>query len=136
MYWLGVEEFLDDSNPLGYPEGDLFSELTRGRDGTGGYAPISAKECPAAASSPDGLCPLGWVANDIAVAVRNDFLTANPAAAALLENVTLPQAEASTVLARQADGSDPADLAAEWIAANRVLVDEWLHAAREAASRK
>ncbi|WP_419945004.1 transposase [Candidatus Poriferisodalis sp.] len=39
-------------------------------------------------------------------------------------------------LAREAAGSDPADLAAGWIAANRVLVDEWLAAARATASRE
>ena len=134
VYWLGVEEFLDDSNPLGHLEGELFSQVTRGLDGVGGYAAISARECPAAASRPDGLCPLGWVANDIAVAARNDFLAANPAAAALLEAVTLSPADVSQALAQQADGSDPAALAAEWIAANRLLVDQWLTAARTAAS--
>ncbi|WP_419551643.1 glycine betaine ABC transporter substrate-binding protein [Candidatus Poriferisodalis sp.] len=130
VYWLGVEEFLDDSNPLGHLEGELFSQVTRGHDGVGGYAAISARECPAAASRPDGLCPLGWAANDIAVAARNDFLAANAAAAALLEAVTLSPVDVSQALARQADGSDPAALAAEWIAANRLLVDQWLTAAR------
>ncbi|MCY4518639.1 MAG: hypothetical protein OXB99_15530 [Acidimicrobiaceae bacterium] len=134
VYWLGVEQILDDSNPLGHLEGELFSQATRGHDGAGGYAAISTKECPAAASRPDGLCPLGWVANDIAVVARNEFLAANPAAATLLEAVTLPSTDVSQALAQQADGSDPATLATEWIAAHRALADEWLAAARSAAS--
>ena len=134
VYWLGVEEFLDDSNPLGHLEGELFSQATRGHDGAGGYAAISTKECPAAASRADALCPLGWVANDIAVVARNEFLAANPAAAALLEAVTLSSTDVSQALAQQADGSDPATLATEWIAANRALADDWLDAARAAVS--
>lgn len=134
VYWLGVEDFLDTSNPLGHIEGELFSQATRGHDGAGGYAAINALRCPAAASHPDGLCPLGWVANDMAVAASNDFLAANPAAATLLEAATFSQADVSQALAQQADGSDPTDLAAEWIAANRASVDEWLTAARAAAS--
>lgn len=134
VYWLGVEEFLDDSNPLGHLEGELFPQATRGHDGAGGYAAISTKECPAAASRADALCPLGWVANDIAVVARNEFLAANPAAAALLEALTLPSTDVSQALVQQVDGSDPATLATEWIAANHALADDWLAAARAAAS--
>ena len=134
VYWLGVEEFLDGSNPLSHPQGELFWQWTRGLDGTGGHAPFGADECPSAATDPQGLCPLGWVASTRAVAVRNEFVAANPAAAVLLDAVFVPAADISQVIVREADGSDPAGLAAEWIAANRVLVDEWLAAARAAAS--
>ena len=134
VYWLGVEQFLDDSNPLGIHQGELFSQATRGHDGTGGYAPINAQQCPAAASRSDGQCPLGWAADDIAVAASNDFLAANPPAAALLEAVTLPPADASQALAQQSRGSDPATLAAEWITANRPVVEAWLAEALHAAT--
>lgn len=135
VYWLGIEDFLDDSNPLGHPQGELFSQWTRGFDGTGGHAPFSADECPSVADDPQGLCPLGWVASTRTVAVRSEFSAANPAAVTLFDVVFVPAADVSQALAREADGSDPADLAAEWIAANRDAVDGWLVAARAAALR-
>ena len=134
VYWLGVEEFLDGSNPLGHPQGELFWQWTRGLDGTGGHAPFSSGECPAAAADPQGLCPLGWVASTRTVAVNAEFAAANPAATALLDAVHVPAADISQALVREAEGAEPAALAAEWIATNRVPVDEWLHAARTAAS--
>jgi glycine betaine/proline transport system substrate-binding protein len=135
-YWLGVEKFLDDSNPLEMDQGHLFSHWTRGHDRIGGHATINSRECPAAAARADGLCPLGWIANDAAVAARSEFLAANPAASALLKAVTLSPADVSRALAQQADGVAPADLAAAWVVGNRALVDRWLDAARVAASRR
>lgn len=133
MYWLGVESILDDSNPLGLHQGELHSQFTRGLDGAGGYAPLSAEVCPSAAEPPQGMCPLGWVAEELRVAANADFAASNPAATALLDAVTMPAADISQALVREAEGTDPAALASEWIAANRALVDVWLTAARAAA---
>ena len=136
VYWLGIEEYLDDSNPLGHPQGGLFSQWTRGLDGTGGHAPFGADVCPSAADDPRGLCPLGWVASTRTVAVRAEFAAANPAASALLDAVFIPTADISQALVREAEGDAPEVLAAEWIAANRASADKWLAAARAAASRR
>ncbi len=135
VYWLGIEDFLDDSNPLGHPDGELFSQATRGLDGAGGHAPLSPDECPSAAVDPRGLCPLGWIASTRAVAARAEFVASNPAAAVLLDAVFVPAADISQALVREAEGTDPAALASEWIAANRASVEEWQAAARAAADR-
>ena len=134
VYWLGIEDFLDDSNPLGHPDGELFSQWTRGIDGTGGYASLSSDECPSAVADPQGLCPLGWVASTRTVAARAEFVASNPAAAVLLDAVFVPAADISQALVREVEGTGPEALASEWIATNRALVDEWLAAARAAAS--
>ncbi|WP_419907655.1 glycine betaine ABC transporter substrate-binding protein [Candidatus Poriferisodalis sp.] len=134
VYWLGVEGFLDDSNPLGHPDGELFSQWTRGIDGTGGHGSLGPDECPSAAADPQGLCPLGWVASTRTVAASTEFAASNPAAAVLLDAVFVSAADVSQALVREAQGTDPAALASEWIAANRASVDEWLTAARTAAS--
>ncbi|WP_420608958.1 glycine betaine ABC transporter substrate-binding protein [Candidatus Poriferisodalis sp.] len=135
VYWLGIEDFLDGSNPLGHPDGKLFSQFTRGLDGAGGHAPVSPDECPSAAADPRGLCPLGWVASTRTVAARAEFVASNPAAAELLDAVFVPAADISQALVREAEGTDPAALASEWIAANRAPAEEWLTAARAAADR-
>ncbi len=131
VYWMGVDDILDDSNPSGAEGGEAHSQ--RGEDGTGGYAAIGPDQCPSAADNADGLCPIGWIAADILVTANNDFLAANPAAASLLESVRLSVIEVSLANVEQGEGAAPADLASDWIANNRGTVDAWLDAARAAA---
>ncbi|WP_419554782.1 glycine betaine ABC transporter substrate-binding protein [Candidatus Poriferisodalis sp.] len=135
VYWLGVEQILDGSNPLGQSGGELYSQVTRGVNGDGGHAPFGIEVCPAARDHSLGLCPLGWDAGELRVAANAEFATANPAAVALLDAVVVPTVDISQALVREAEGDLPSVLAAEWIAANRASVDEWLAAARAAASR-
>ncbi|WP_431025360.1 glycine betaine/L-proline ABC transporter substrate-binding protein ProX [Halomonas sp. H5] len=80
---------------------------------------------------------MGFVAADIRVAANNAFLEANPAAAELFRRVRLPLAwisEVDNAMGEQELTDDQVrPLAAEWIEANRELVDTWLEAARAAA---
>ena len=128
VYWLAVNEVVDDSNPAGEDGGESHDQ----RPGT---ANIGADQCPAAEA--DGICQLGWIAADIQVTANNDFLAANPAAAKLLELVKLPIIEVSLANVEQDGGRDTNDdiaaLASEWIERNRELVDGWLHEAAAAA---
>ena len=127
VYWLGVDDILDDSNPANKDGGEKHDQ--RGADGSGGYAAIGPDRCPAAADNPDGLCPIGWVASDILVTANNDFLAANPAAQALFEAGTLSMIDVSLAYMAMDEGENPTDLATQWIADNRDRVDEWIHAA-------
>ena len=132
VYWLGVANILDDSNPTGVEDGEEHDQ--RRPDGTGGYVSINADRCPSATEEPDGECPVGWFAASIQVTANNDFLAANPAAEALFEAVSLTSFDVSLAdQARHEQGVRPADLAAQWIADNRALVDQWLAAARAAS---
>ena len=124
-YWIGLEYVLDDSNPMGQEGGEAWDQ----RPGT---AAIGEDMCPA--RSADGLCPIGWAAADIKAAANNNFLDANPAAKQLLTDIKLSVMDVSIANVAQGEGADPKDLAADWIAANRGLVDGWLDAARAAAS--
>ena len=130
VYWMGVDEVLDDSNPANQPNGHEHNQ--RGLDGTRGYEPVSADQCPSAADQPDGLCKIGWIAADIRVTANNDFLAANPAAKALFEAVKLPVVDVSEANVGVNEGRSPRDLAVRWVADNRSLVDQWLDAARAA----
>ena len=131
VYWMGVDAVLDDSNPLGLEGGEEWNQL--GSDGQPLNAPISEEVCPAAGGSADGLCQLGWIAADILVTARNEFLAANPAAEALFEAVTLSAIDAALAHADQGNDIHPRDIAIQWIADNRDLVDGWLAAAHAAA---
>tara|TARA_B100000427_G_scaffold202200_1_gene168032 strand:+ start:227 stop:1384 length:1158 start_codon:yes stop_codon:yes gene_type:complete len=122
-YWIGMEYILDDSNPDGQDNGETWDQ----RPGT---AAIGEDMCPA--RSADGLCPIGWAAADIKAAGNNDFMDANPAAKQLLTDIKLSVMDVSVANVAQAAGSDPKDLAADWIAGNRATVDGWLDAARAA----
>ena len=127
VYWLGMENILDDSNPADRPAGHEHDQ--RGADGSGGYAPIGVDQCPSAADEPSGLCKIGWFASDIRVTANNRFLAANPAARALFEAVELPVVDVSVANVAVSRGSSPTGQAAGWIAENRALVDQWLTAA-------
>ena len=132
VYWMGVDNVVDDSNPLGLEGGEAWSQL--GPDGQPVKAKLGAELCPAVVDAADGLCQLGWIVHDIQVTANNDFLAANPAAEALFEAVTLSVSDVSLAnVAQDDDGEDPRDIAAQWIADNRGLVDEWIAAALAAA---
>ncbi|MCE2513330.1 MAG: hypothetical protein J4F50_12465, partial [Acidimicrobiia bacterium] len=127
VYWAGVGAILDDSNPANQEGGEWHDQ--RGADGTGGFAKIGPDQCPSAADQFDGLCPIGWIAADILVTANNDFLSANPAARALFEVVRLSVIDVSLANLAQDGGASPTDLAVQWVADNRDLVDEWMVAA-------
>ena len=92
--------------------------------------PVAAESCT---TDP---CHLGWLTNDLAITASNDFLDRHPAAAALLESIEIPAADINNANARLVFGDlrstvtdKTAQAAAEWIEANRDLVDSWLDAA-------
>ncbi len=128
VMWLAVEEVIDDSNPTGLEGGESHDQRP-------GQANIGPDQCPAAAEA--STCQIGWVAADILVTANKDFLAANPAARALLEQVELSVIDVSLANVEQGAGRDTeadiAELAAVWINDNRDLVDGWLDAARAAA---
>jgi glycine betaine/proline transport system substrate-binding protein len=83
----------------------------------------------------DDPCELGWAVNDIRAVANAGFLEENPPARRLLEEVEVPLEDIATQNAEMAGAGDygdeqVADDAAEWIADNRDLVDEWLATAR------
>ncbi len=123
VYWAGVETVLDDSNPTGDEGGEAHDQ----RPGT---AAIGTDVCPAATDT----CQTGWAAADILATANNDFLAANPAAEALLEQITLSVIDVSLANVEQGNGCDTSEciqgLAATWIENNRDLVDGWLAAAK------
>ena len=126
VYWMGVDDILDDSNPANQEGGQQYDQ--RGADGSGGYASIGPDQCPSAADQDSGKCKIGWVVHDILVTANNDFLAANPAAQALFEAVRLSVIDVSLANAAMGQGESPTDLATQWIADNRGLVDEWIDA--------
>ena len=83
-------------------------------------------------------CYTGWPSADIMVVANSDFLAANPAARSLFESVKVSVVDVALQNVRYDAGEDTnADVhhhAALWIENNRAAVDEWLQAAREAAS--
>ena len=125
VYWLGIEEVLDDSNPLGLDGGEGFDQRP-------GVAGIDAEACPAVNTI--GECRLGFKIADIVVTARNDLLENHPAAAKLFEVVKLNVVDVSLRILELADGEDPVDLARQWISDNQEQVDAWLEEARAAAA--
>ena len=78
---------------------------------------------------------LGFGAASIHSVANNDFLEANPAAEELLNQIrTDLQWINEATLQINEEGAEAEDLAAQWIEDNRDTVDEWLNAARGAAS--
>ena len=80
-------------------------------------------------------CNLGWPVSSIRAVGNSDFLDDNPQIRRLLEQVTIPLADIAHQNAKMAversysEEQVQAD-AADWIAANRTLVDGWLASAR------
>lgn len=81
---------------------------------------------------------MGFVADDIVSVANNAFLEANPAAAFILSNAQIPVTDVSGYTLRISEGEDSdaavRAMAAEWIAANRALVDGWIEGAIAAAN--
>ncbi len=126
VVWVGVEDVLDDSNPLGREGGE-------GWDQRPGTAALSPDSCPDAAER--GICQLGWAAADILVTARNDLIRNHPAAASLLANVALNVVDVSLQVVAQEGGESPVDLAEQWIANNQDKVNAWLEKATAAHNR-
>ena len=124
VVWVGVEEVLNNSNPLGREGGEEW-------DQTPGTAAIGPEECPDAAER--GVCQLGWVAADILASARNDFLAENPVAAKLLEIMELNVVDVSLQIVKQDGGADIGGLVTQWIADNQDKVDAWIAEAMAAA---
>ena len=124
VVWVGVDEVVDDSNPLGREGGAEWDQ----RPGT---AAIGPDLCPDAAER--GTCQLGWVAADIIATARTDFLEENPAAAKLLEIVELNVVDVSLQIVEQDGGADIGGLVTQWIADNQDQVDAWIAEALAAA---
>ncbi|MEQ9164055.1 MAG: glycine betaine ABC transporter substrate-binding protein, partial [Ilumatobacter fluminis] len=122
VYWLTVDEVIDDSNPLGVEGGEGHNQLP-------GTATIGEEQCP---GSVDGTCQLGWIAADIQATANTEWLEANPAAQSLLEQFQMNVVEVSLMNVDMADGADVTELAAQWIEDNRDVVDGWLETARAA----
>lgn len=99
---------------------------------------IDFTEVPGVTGCADDPCNLGWPANDIRVVANDAFLADNPAAAKLLEVMSIPLDDifAQNALMYQGE-SRPADLerhADEWLAANQAEVDGWIAEAKAAAA--
>ena len=81
-------------------------------------------------------CRLGWPANDIRPVVNSAFLKDNPAAKALIEEVSVPLADIYAQNAEMNKGADKADdikkQATKWISDHQDEVDGWLKDARDA----
>ncbi len=80
-------------------------------------------------------CDLGWTVSSIRAVGNTDFLDDNPQIKRLLEVVSIPLADIAAQNAKMAseDGYSEDQIqadAAEWIASNRAMVDDWLSTAR------
>lgn len=123
VVWLTVDEVVDDSNPLGVEGGAEHNQLP-------GTATIGEDQCP---GSVDGVCQVGWVAADIQATANAEWLEANPAAKALLEQFAMSVIDVSLMNVDMGEGADVEELAATWIEENRATVDAWIEAAMAAA---
>ncbi len=82
-------------------------------------------------------CYIGWSWADIKITANKNFIAENPAAAQLFRNMVIPVQAAVEASERYNNGENSEDdvkaIAAEWIAANRQLVDYWVQDAARAA---
>ena len=105
---------------------------TEGQSGFEEFMTVSG--VPGAVTDP---LAMGFVANDIQVVANNEFLSSNPAAEALFNEVQISLDDISAMTARINEGMDSpeeiAQVAQDWIAENQETVDGWLEAARQAA---
>ena len=122
--WLGVENTLDDSNPLDRPGGE-------GWDQRPGIADLGAENC--AKTTDDDRCVLGFAPGSIRIYANNDTLASNPKLAKLLQVIELDLIDVSLQIVAQDNTEDtPEDLAAKWLENNADKADDWLAAARSA----
>ena len=81
---------------------------------------------------------MGFVANDIRTVANKSFADKNPAAKKLLEEVTIPLNDISKMTNEINNGKDSDKqikaMAQTWIQNHQSEVDQWLNAARQAAS--
>ena len=131
VYWIGMRNTLDDSNPSGVEGGAAHDQRYWSGTTDEVRLDIPAEQCPAAEEF--GYCPIGWVPADIQVTANTDWLAANPAAAELLRQSKLSVVDVSIANVEQDQGdyteAEIAQAAAEWIADNRAGVDAWIAAA-------
>lgn len=115
---------------LGGRENVLDGSITPDRDFNDAQPPALGAACTA------DPCWLGWVAADIGITARNDFLDANPSARVLFEQVQLKVLDVALANVKYDTGEtseeDIARHAQEWISENRDQVETWLAAARAA----
>lgn len=85
----------------------------------------------------DDPCVMGMPGNDIRPVANSEFLADNPAAKALLKEVSIPLSDIYAQNAEMNEGADSADdlekQAKQWISGNQEKVDGWLDDARKAA---
>ena len=124
VMWIGVEEVIDDSNPLKRSGGE-------GWDQRPGQANISSDACLYVVDN--GLCQTGFKPADIVVAARNDLLENHPAAKRLFEVATIDPIVIAQMTIRVRNQETPEDLAAEWINENIDRVEAWTAEALAAA---
>ncbi|MCY4175444.1 MAG: glycine betaine/L-proline ABC transporter substrate-binding protein ProX [Acidimicrobiaceae bacterium] len=136
VYWIGMRNTLDDSNPSGVEGGEEHDQRFYPGTTEEVRLDIGPEQCPAAAEV--GYCPIGWVPADIQVTANSEWLDANPAAAELLAQAKLSVVDVSIANVEQDQGNytetQIAQAASEWIAANRGDVDSWISAALASVS--
>ena len=105
-------------------DGSITPEFDQRIDGVAVPAALGTDTCSA------DPCHLGWVAADIQVSANNEFLAANPAAEALFEQVQISVIDVALQNVLYDGGENTTEdvngHAADWIAANRDQVDEWI----------
>jgi glycine betaine/proline transport system substrate-binding protein len=110
ILWLSVREDAGDSSDIALPP----------------------SQCP---GQP---CKLGLSLNEVMAAGSKAFFEANPSAERLVSVVGIPLSDVAVqnlkMLLGEGSEADVRRHAAEWIAENRVVVDSWLDAARQAAA--
>jgi glycine betaine/proline transport system substrate-binding protein len=97
---------------------------------------MTQKNIPGAVTNP---IKMGFVANNIQAVANKKFANDNPAAKKLLEEVTIPLADISRMTYAINQGKDSAKqikaMAQTWIKDHQTEVDQWLSAARQAATQ-
>ncbi len=122
--WLSMNDasVLDGSNPLGIEGGESY-------DQEGGYKGLGADTC---LQGPDG-CNTGWAAADIEITANKAWLAENPVAREMFNQFAPPLIDLAIagVELDASDGSQAAvaQIAADWITANRDLATSWVDAA-------
>ncbi len=118
VMWITMnpDSVLDDSNPTGAENGENHDQRP-GFDGLG----------PEVCTQP---CQLGWVPADIQVTANSEWAADNPQAIALMSQIKPSVIDISLLQVQQdaAGNSQEAiqEIATQWIADNRDLVDEWI----------
>jgi glycine betaine/proline transport system substrate-binding protein len=114
------------------PGEDVLWLSVRDDEGDSAEIALPPSQCPAQP------CQLGLPLNEIMAAGNKSFFDANPAVERLVSVVGIPLSDIAVqnfkVLLGEDSEADVRQHAAEWIADNRIVVDSWLDAARQAAA--